>query len=103
MNNLSTLFNGNDLISDEIGLLHQMIKIPTMNLDPLLLGFGVWPSNTEPLLGVKYNIRGSGCSPSWEESILGTIGEIVERYAPLFYDIKKGKKTTFIKNSWFSR
>tara|TARA_B110000879_G_C11182781_1_gene519418 strand:- start:6296 stop:7588 length:1293 start_codon:yes stop_codon:yes gene_type:complete len=95
MNNLITLLKGNDTISNEIGLLYQVVKIPRMNLDPLMIGYGVWPCNTEPLLGINYAVTSSGCSASWEESMLGTIGETLERYAPLFYNIKEGKRTIF--------
>ena len=85
--NISTLKKGLDAISNEIGMLYHVIKLPRMNGDPNMVNYGVWPSNTEYLSGEKYGGRSAGCGFEWEEAVLGTIGETVERYAPAFYNL----------------
>lgn len=85
--NLTILNNGIKAISNEIGLLHHIAKLPRMNFDPLMVDYGIWASNTEYLIGEKYGIQSSGCGYKWEDALLGTIGETVERYAACFYDL----------------
>ncbi|MFO7827410.1 MAG: YcaO-like family protein [Bacteroidales bacterium] len=84
---ISTLKNGLDAISNEIGILYHVIKLPRMNGDPKMINYGVWPSDTEYLSGEKYGGRSAGCGFKWEDAVLGTIGETVERYAPAFYNL----------------
>lgn len=86
---ISSLINSNKAISTELGILNYVVKFPRMNNDPLLMGYGIWPSDTSFLGGEKYGGRSSGCGYEWQESLLGTIGETVERYAPAFYDVKE--------------
>lgn len=82
-----TLNNGLDSISNEIGMLYHVIKLPRMNLDPKMINYGVWPANTEFLSGEKYGGRSAGCGFEWKDAVLGTIGETVERYASVFYNL----------------
>ncbi|MEM1337890.1 MAG: YcaO-like family protein [Bacteroidota bacterium] len=83
------------LISDETGILKRVSKLPIQNGDPKLIAFGVIPSDTTALGTNRFSGRGSGCAYSWENAMLTTLGEISERYAPVFY--KKGQllKSTF--------
>lgn len=92
---VNTLNNGIKTISNEIGLLYHMMKLPRMNLDPSLLSFGVWPSNTEFLGGEKFGGRSSGCGYQWDNAVLSTIGETVERYAPAFYNKNELIRSSF--------
>lgn len=85
--NLSILNNGLKIISPEIGLLYQVVKLPRMNLDPLIISYGIWPGDTTYLSGENYGGRSSGCGFKWDDAILGTIGETVERYAAAFYNL----------------
>ena len=85
--NISTINNGLKIISSEIGILYQITKLPRMNVDPLMISYGIWPANTLYLSGESYGGRSSGCGFKWEDAILGTIGETVERYASVFYDL----------------
>lgn len=91
----NTLVNGLKTISNELGLLYHIVKMPRLNMDPNMLSYGIWPSNTEYLGGEKFGGRSSGCGYQWEEAILGTIGETVERYAPAFCNEAEGIKTTY--------
>ncbi|MBW8049875.1 MAG: hypothetical protein FVQ77_05960 [Cytophagales bacterium] len=86
---VTSLNNGIMTISNEIGILYHIVKLPRMNLDPLMISYGVWPANTAFLGGEKFGGRSSGCGYTWENAILGTIGETVERYAPTFYNINE--------------
>jgi len=85
------------MISSEIGILHHIMKLPRMNGDPKMVNYGIWPCNTEYLSVEKYGGRSAGCGFKWEDAILGTLGETVERYASAFYNYKKGKFTSFNK------
>jgi ribosomal protein S12 methylthiotransferase accessory factor len=93
--NINTLISGLDTISNEIGILFHIIKLPRMNLDPNIISYGVWAANTEFLNGEKFGGRSAGCGYEWEDAILGTVGETVERYAPAFYDIKESLHTSY--------
>jgi ribosomal protein S12 methylthiotransferase accessory factor len=90
-----TLKNGLGTISNEIGMLYHVIKLPRMNGDPNMVNYGVWPSDTEYLLGEKYGGRSAGCGFKWEDAVLGTIGETVERYAPAFYNLNESLFSSF--------
>ncbi len=85
---ITTLKNGLDTISNEIGILYHVLKLPRMNGDPDMINYGVWPANTEYLSGEKYGGRSAGCGFEWEDAVLGTIGETVERYASAFYNLQ---------------
>lgn len=92
---ITALKNGLDLVSSEIGLLYHMIKLPRMNMDPNMVNYGIWPSNTEFLSGEKYAGRSAGCGYSWDDAALGTIGETVERYAAAFPDSEECVYSSF--------
>lgn len=83
------------LISYRTGLLGHIIKQPRLNGDPKLISFGIWPCDTTRLGGEKYGGRSSGCSFDLYASFMGTLGETVERYCPVFYDIRKMIKSTY--------
>lgn len=91
----STLVNGLKTISNELGLLYHIVKMPRLNSDPKMISYGIWPANTEYLGGEKFGGRSSGCGYVWDDAILGTIGETVERYAPAFCNIEEGIKSTY--------
>lgn len=84
--NICSLKNGIKAISNDIGILYHIIRASRLPLDPYIINYSVWPCNTEFLGQEKYNGRSSGCGYEWEDAILTTIGETVERYAPVFYD-----------------
>lgn len=86
----NTLINGLKTISNELGLLYHVIKMPRLNRDPRMISYGIWPANTEFLGGEKFGGRSSGCGYEWDEAMLGTIGETVERYAPVFCNHEEG-------------
>jgi ribosomal protein S12 methylthiotransferase accessory factor len=92
---ITPLKNGLDLVSSEIGLLYHMIKLPRMNLDPKMVNYGIWPSNTEYLSGEKFAGRSAGCGYLWDDAVLGTIGETVERYAPAFHNMEESEFSSF--------
>ena len=93
--NISTINNGLKIISYEIGILYQITKLPRMNVDPLMISYGIWPANTLYLSGESYGGRSSGCGFKWENAILGTIGETVERYASVFYDLDESIRSSY--------
>ncbi|HFK5510559.1 TPA: YcaO-like family protein [Elizabethkingia anophelis] len=95
MSNLSTLINGLYTMSNEIGILYHVVKLPRLNNDPKQVNYGIWPSNTLYLSGEKYGGRSAGCGDNWEEAMLGTIGETLERYAPAFYNLKDSIFSSF--------
>lgn len=86
MENLQTLKRSLDVISPEVGILTHTIKLPRMAHDPKVVNFGIWACNTEHLHGEKFSGRSSGCGYSWDQAMLGTVGETLERYAPAFYN-----------------
>ena len=89
MSNISSLINGLNSISNELGILYHIRKLPYLNDDPKQINYGVWTADTYYLCGEKSAGKSAGCSNNWEEAILGTIGETVERYVPIFYDKKE--------------
>ncbi|WP_424001497.1 YcaO-like family protein [Maribacter sp. IgM3_T14_3] len=80
------LNKSSSLISDETGILKRVATLPIQHGDPKLIVFGVIPSDTTPLGATKFPGRGSGCAYSWQNAMLTTLGEISERYAPVFYN-----------------
>lgn len=95
MNNFRSLNKSLKFLSAEAGLLCYIAKLPRMHLDPNLISYGIWPSDSSVVGGKKYSGRSSGCGYEWENAILSTIGEVIERYCPAFYDTN-----TFIKSSY---
>lgn len=73
-------------ISTDVGLLNYITKLPRLHHDPKLISYGIWPCDTTRLGGFKYGGRSSGCGYSWDQAFLTTVGEVVERYCPAFYD-----------------
>ncbi|MBC6994038.1 YcaO-like family protein [Neolewinella lacunae] len=82
----SGLRNGLKLISPELGVLQHIFRLPRMDYDPKLVSFGVWPGDSTKVGGFKFSGRSSGCAPNWDNAILTTVGEVVERYCPAFYN-----------------
>ncbi len=93
--NISRINSGLKMISSEIGILYQVTKLPRMNVDPLMISYGIWPANTLYLSGESYGGRSSGCGFKWEDAILGTIGETIERYAPVFYNLDESIRSSY--------
>lgn len=95
MDNYVALRKSLKFISSDVGLLSYIAKLPRMNNDPYLISYGIWPCDTSLIGGKKYSGRSSGCGYTWENAVLSTIGEVVERYCPAFYN-----KDDFIKSSY---
>ena len=96
MNRDSILLNkACGLISQEVGLLSYISKLPTMQADPNLIAYGIWPCNTSVFSQERFAGRSSGCGTSWENAMLTTLGETVERYCPSIYDLNDGIKATY--------
>ncbi len=87
--NTITLLNGLNAISSETGILRHIVRSTRLNGDPNMIAYGIFPANTEYLSHEKFSGESSGCGFDWQDAILGTIGETVERYAPAFYDINE--------------
>lgn len=83
---ISALHNALKSVSGDIGLLHHIVRLPRMSADPRQIGYGIWPADTTYLSAEQYGGRSSGCGSTWQQAILATIGETVERYAAAFYD-----------------
>lgn len=71
-------------ISNDIGILSHVVKLPRMNRDPRLVGYGIWAADTTQLGGMKFMGQSSGVGTTLEDAFLGTIGESLERYAAVF-------------------
>lgn len=91
----STITKGIHIVSKEIGILNQMMKLPRMNNDPLMINYGIEAANTQFLSGEQYGGKSAGCGFTWGDAILGTIGESLERYAAAFYDISECTISSF--------
>lgn len=95
MENTTFLQKGLRSISDEVGILQHTVKLPRMSSDPKVVNFGVWTCNTLQINGENFEGRSGACNDHWKGALLGTLGETFERYAPAFYDIDEGKKTSY--------
>ncbi len=82
------LRKGLKLVSPEVGILSYIAKLPPLQFDPKLISYGIWPCDTTCLGGLRYAGRSSGCGYKWEHAVLSTLGEVVERYCPAFYNKK---------------
>lgn len=82
----NSLIKGTMLISNQFGIVNHVSKLPRLNYDPKLVSFGIWPSNTLAFGAEKYEGRSSGCNFDLQKSFMGTLGETVERYCPVFYN-----------------
>jgi ribosomal protein S12 methylthiotransferase accessory factor len=95
MNSYSALKKSLRFISSDAGLLSYIAKLPRSNNDPLLVSYGIWPCDSSEIGGLKYSGRSSGCGYAWEDAVLSTIGEVVERYCPAFYNKGDFRKASF--------
>lgn len=86
---------GLKLVSSEIGVLSYIAKLPPLHFDPKLITYGIWPCDTTSLGGLRYSGRSSGCGYTWEQAVLSTLGEVVERYCPAFYSKKDLIRSSF--------
>ncbi|MDR1503928.1 MAG: YcaO-like family protein [Prevotella sp.] len=91
----NSFFKAKKIISSRLGILHHISKLPRLNSDPLLSSYGIWPGNTEPLLGEKFGGRSSGCNFDLYSSFMGTIGETIERYCSAFYNLDEMKLSSY--------
>jgi ribosomal protein S12 methylthiotransferase accessory factor len=90
-----TLNRSFDLISSEIGILSYISKLPSLNHDPNLVAFGIWPCNTAAYSSETFGGRSSGCAPKWENALLTTLGETIERYCPSIYNLDEAIQASF--------
>lgn len=95
MDTYTALKKSLQFISADAGLLSYIAKLPRMNNDPLLVSYGIWPCDSSLIGGLKYSGRSSGCGYTWENAVLSTMGEVVERYCPAFYDRQSFKKASY--------
>lgn len=95
MKDIISLHNSYKSISKNLGIIKHIMRLPRLNGDPLMYNYGIAPGQTTYINGEKFEGRSSGCNSNWEQAILGTIGETVERYACAFYNLKDSKLTTF--------
>lgn len=85
MNNISTLIRAINAISPELGIINDLCKLPRLNNDPYINCYGANVLTYSPSYK-EYSIKAGGCHHHWENAILSTIGEAVERYAATYYD-----------------
>jgi len=81
----NSFYKTKKLISNQFGILNHISKLPRLNYDPKLVSYGIWPCNTSELNGEKFEGRSSGCHFNMFQAYMGTVGETVERYCPVFY------------------
>jgi len=96
MNN-SALKNGLNVISSELGILRHIFRLTMINKDPKIINYGIWPCNTEYLSDRKHVGQSAGCGFDWTDSVLGAIGETVERYAPAFFPMNDAITSSYKK------
>ncbi|MEM1324059.1 MAG: YcaO-like family protein [Bacteroidota bacterium] len=87
---IAQLIKGQKLISSELGIVSHTIKLPRMSHDPSMINFGIWPCNSKYLHGEKFEGRSGGCNEDWEQAIMATVGETIERYTPIFFPENEG-------------
>ncbi|MDC1105645.1 YcaO-like family protein [Prolixibacteraceae bacterium] len=83
---VTTLVKVLKTISSEVGILQHVVSSTRLNGDPKLQGWGILPSDTRYLNAESFGGQSAGCATEWEDAMLGTIGETVERYAPTFHN-----------------
>lgn len=83
------------MISSEVGILSHISRLPMLNGDPNIIGHGVWPCHAESFRDEPFEGRSSGCGYSWDESLIGTVGEVLERYGCGFYDLSEATFGTY--------
>ena len=87
--NYSVVNKSLNAVSTVLGILYHLVSSPNCAQDPRIHGYGIWPCDTKFLGPEKFEGRSSGCGYDKEDCLLSTIGESVERYAPVFYDPKE--------------
>ncbi|MBN1483057.1 hypothetical protein EH223_14125 [candidate division KSB1 bacterium] len=92
---LYALKKAKQLISTQIGILNYISKLPVLHGDPQLIAYGIYPCDSTRLGALRFSGRSSGCGYNWRDAILSTLGEVVERYCPTFYN-----RSAFIKSSY---
>ena len=65
------VINCKKIVSPEIGILSKLVKLPLLNHDPSIRGYGIWPCDTSSFSREKFGGRSSGCGTSWDEALLG--------------------------------
>lgn len=83
------VINCKKILSNEVGILSRLVKLPLLNQDPQIRGYGIWPCDTSSFSNEKFGGRSSGCGTSWDEALLGTVGETIERYSSAFYNLEE--------------
>ena len=91
------VINCKKMVSSEIGILSKLVKLPLLNQDPAIRGYGIWPCDTSAFSNEKFGGRSSGCGTSWDEALLGTVGETAERYASAFYNLDEATLSSYKK------
>jgi ribosomal protein S12 methylthiotransferase accessory factor len=86
MQNIQALINAQKAISSDIGILTHYVELPRYPTDPKIINCGIWACNSQYINGEKYSGRSGGCGYEWENTMLSTVGETMERYASAFYD-----------------
>lgn len=81
---IQSLNNGLSAVSNYLGIMNTIYRLPRINNDPKIINYGVRHADTECLNGESYAGESAGCNYFWDASILGAIGETLERYAPCF-------------------
>jgi ribosomal protein S12 methylthiotransferase accessory factor len=89
------LIKSNRIISSELGVISHTIRLPRMSSDPRLVNFGIWPCDTMQLGGEKFEGRSGACNEIWDQAIMATIGETIERYTPTFFPPGEGIVGTY--------
>lgn len=92
---LYALRKAKQLISTQVGILNYISKLPALHGDPKLIAYGIYPCDSTRLGALRFSGRSSGCGYTWQDAVLSTLGEVVERYCPTFYN-----RSTFIKQSY---
>jgi ribosomal protein S12 methylthiotransferase accessory factor len=90
-----TLKRGLNLLSDEAGIIEYISKVPRLSADPSLISYGIEAADTTALGANTYSGRSGGAGDNWRQAMLKTLGEVVERYCPVFYDVDRFEKASY--------
>ncbi len=90
-----TLQKALKLISPESGIINFMGQTTYLHSDPTFPNWGILPCNTSCYGPEQYSGRSGGNGTVWYEAVLATIGEVVERYCPAFYDLEKFTRRSY--------
>ncbi len=75
-----------DSISDTIGIIRSITAMETMNRDPKCFNLGAIANSRDYSF---YKIKGGCCHSNENSAILGTIGEVVERYSASLFNVNE--------------